>query len=96
MLLDPVVTDVTVREGEELRVRCTDTNVPGLSTARWLDSEGNVLPINAGNEYVIMSVARSYSGAYTCQLTSNIDNSTAIGTASITVQCEFRILPEAT
>ena len=91
MLLDPLVTDVTVIEGEELRVRCTDTNVPGLSTARWLDSEGNVLPINTENEYVIVGVMRSYSGAYICQLTSAIDSSTAIARADITVQCEYTL-----
>ena len=87
-----MVTDVTVNEGDELRVRCIDANLPGLSTAQWLDSGGNVLLINAENEYVIVNVSRSYSGTYTCRLTSTRDNGTAISTADITVQCEFSFI----
>ena len=90
VLVKPSASDITVAEGDELRLQCNNNqNIPGLTAVHWLDSRGQTLTIISQNEFVAVNVTRNYTGVYTCLLMSTRDeNITTNSTATVTVQCK--------
>ncbi len=78
-------TELTVTEGEEVRIQCLGEGV-GVVRIRWYHgNEESVLQI--GNDLVIPSVASTHTGQYECRV-SNIAGAVT-ETVQITVKCEL-------
>ena len=92
VLVELTVSNETVNEGDELRVRCSNMNLQGLSITYWLDSHGQNITSNPQSELFIRNVSRNYTGAYTCVIASTRDNSTVTKPAYVTIQCKCCIV----
>ncbi len=78
-------TELTVTEGEEVRIHCLGEGV-GAVRIRWYHgNEESVLQI--GNDLVIPSVASTHTGQYECRVSNIAD--TVTKTVQITVKCEL-------
>lgn len=85
LALPPQVTDLVVKEGEDVNLLCINNNQQGV-TQQWLDSDSNMMSTNTSLR--LKSVTRHYTGTYTCVL-SGVDNYTVEKNATIVVQCEL-------
>ena len=88
VLVEPVVSNATVNEGDELRLRCGNLNLQGLSVTYWLDPNSQNITSTAQNELSFRNVTRTYTGAYTCVIASSRDKSTVTNTAYVTIRCK--------
>ena len=70
-------------------VTCTNTNPPLVSRVTLLEPNGEVVPINLGGVFTVPNAARSYSGTYSCLISSTVNNDTTTATAEVTIQCEL-------
>ncbi len=91
-LVSPTVTlsetELTVTEGEEVRVQCLGEGV-GVVRIRWyFDNEESAL--QSGNNLVIPSVASTHTGLYECRVSNIAD--TVTKTVQITVRCELHYI----
>lgn len=88
-------TNLVVNEGELLSLKCTNAkNIPSTTTLLWLDPEGEVISETAGNieTQIYMTIAaRSMSGMYECEVSSNQDSSSLRVGVVVVVQCEFNL-----
>ena len=90
VLAQPQFDDVTINEGDDLRVTCFNTNPPLVSNLTVLKPNGEVVPANLGGVFTVPNAARNYFGTYTCLITSTVNNDTSVmATAVVTIQCEL-------
>ena len=89
VLVEPIVSNVTLNEGDELRMTCRNLNLQGLSITYWLNPNGQNITSTPQNEILIRNASRNYAGTYTCVIASTRDNSTATKLAYVTIQCKI-------
>ena len=91
VLVQPLFPDVTVNEGEFLRVTCISRNIPDITTSEILDPNGIPVMIAVG-VFNVPSVTRAFAGTYTCVVRSTRDNSSVTATSTVIIQCKLSIL----
>ena len=92
MLRPPLFADVTVNEGELLRIICITRNIPNIITFQIFDPNG--VPVTLSTTLGVFSVpnvTRAYAGTYTCVVSSTIDNGTVNETSNVIIQCKLSI-----
>ena len=90
VLRTPLFPDVTVNEGQTLKVTCVGRNIPDVTTLQILDPSGMPVPTSLG-VYTVPNVTKAYAGTYTCVIMSTIDNSTATATSTVIIQCKLSV-----
>ena len=90
-LAQPEFLDVTVNEGELLKITCLIKNIPDIATFEVLDPNGTSIATVLG-VYSVPNVTRYYAGIYTCVVNSILDNSTVNETSVVTVQCKLKTM----
>lgn len=88
VFVPPTATNVTVNEGEVLRISCIDDNPSGLGvTLSWQDAKGDVVSMDA--VFTVREGAHRNDSnlIYYCVLT-NAQNMTLMATVTITVLCK--------
>ena len=82
--------NVTVSEGELLKLTCITRNIPDITTIQILDPNGMPLDreISVG-VITVPNITRNYAGVYTCIVTSKLDNSTVNDTSVVIIECEY-------
>ena len=88
VLREPVFDDVTIREGETLKVTCITGNIQDITTSRILDPRGVAVPSAVG-VFTVENAMRDASGIYTCLVISTINNSTINATSTVVIQCKL-------
>ena len=79
--------DMTVEEGEDLEICCTDDNPSGLGvTQRWQRLDGTLMTSDA--VFTVENASRSHAGIYQCVLTNGM-NETLVANATVVIQCKF-------
>ena len=87
VLRQPLFPDVTVNEGELLRITCITRNIPDIITFQILDPNG--VPVSAlMGVFTVPNVTRAYAGTYTCVVMSTIDNGTVNEISNVIIQCK--------
>ena len=88
VLQEPLFVDVTIREGETLKVTCITRNIQDITTSQIFDPRGVVVPSAVG-VFTVENATRDASGVYTCLVTSTINNSTINATSTVVIQCKL-------
>ena len=83
-------TDITVNEGELLRVVCISRNFPDITTLEVFDPNG-MLVMTVLGVFNVPSVTRAFAGTYTCVIRSALDNSNVTETSTVIIQCKLSI-----
>ena len=86
----PLSPDVTVNEGQTLKVTCVSRNIPDITTLQILDPNGMPVPVSFG-VYTVPNVTRAFAGSYTCVITSTINNSTVSEISTVIIQCKLSV-----
>ena len=88
-LQSPILSDVTVNEGEMLKLQCASSNIPNLITFHILGPNG--MPVSVGFFYSVPNVTRAHAGTYTCVVMGTLDNTTVTlnATSTVVVQCKL-------
>ena len=90
VLREPLFADVTVREGETLKLTCITRNIQDITTSQILDPRGVVLPSAVG-VVTIENAMRAASGVYTCLVRNTLNNNTINATSTVIIECKFKI-----
>ena len=87
VLRQSLFPDVTVNEGQSLKVTCVARNIADITTFQIFDPNGVPVPTFLG-VYTVPNVTRAFDGTYTCVVRSTLDNSTVSAISTVVVQCK--------
>ena len=88
VLQEPLFDDVTIREGETLKVTCITRNIQDITTSQILHPSGVTVPSAVG-VFTVENATRAASGVYTCLVINTLNNSTINATSTVVIQCKF-------
>ena len=88
VLREPLFDDVTIREGETLKLTCITRNIQDITTSQILDPRGVAVPSEIG-VVTIENATRATSGVYTCLVRNTLNNSTINATSTVIIECKF-------
>ena len=88
VLREPLFADVTIREGETLKITCTTGNIQDIITSQILDPYGVTVPSAVG-VFTIENATRDASGTYTCLVINTLNNGTINATSTVVIQCKL-------
>ena len=88
VLREPLFDDVTIREGETLKLTCLTRNIQDITTSQILDPRRVVLPSAVG-VVTIENAMRAASGVYTCLVRNTLNNNTINATSTVIIECMF-------
>ena len=87
-LAQPQFLDVTVNEGELLKITCLIRNIPDISMFEVLDPNGRPVDTVLG-VFTVPNVNRTLAGTYTCIVRSTLEGSNVTAISTVVVQCKL-------